>query len=409
MMSKRSSQSKDRRRAERERQQRWGKQQKALREKQILGDMQYFVDNGFFDTEARQQEAVAQSLQASQDWRSEPEFADLAFDLYLNQRALQQAWHEMEFDPEAFRQLSEDDQADENFELRALAIERMLTPEFKKQFHARLERFRIRLRQQRQWEPLAKASMVQLMLEKDAAQDASTWPECLLVFQLHTEAVERYIELQDAAEAALTQALQGLGKATGDELSADELEQLEVILQAADRTTPGLLEFLDRSTGEAFDEALQALRDSIFFFNLFSPEETNAFTRRFVAALVNANPQHTNPEDLAPEEAAAVDDAISQAVAVYLDELDTPQRRAELYELARTRLAETATQAEDPLSGQAELLLQLLEDDALPLADNDFFQAALMGETDFHFQLAARQQDGDTRDLDDDQQPGAEP
>jgi hypothetical protein len=408
-MSNRIRQSKDKRRAERERQKRWGKQQKALREKQILGDMQYFADNGFFDTEARQQEAVAQSLWNSRDWRSEPEFADLAFDLYHNQRALQQAWHEMEFDPEAFKQLSEDDQADENFELRALAIERMLTPEFKQQFHARLNRFRTRLRQQQQWELLAQASMVQFMLEKDDPQNASAWPECMLIFHLHTEAVERYIELQDAAEAALTQALQRLGKATGDELSADELEQLEMILQAADRATPGLLEFLDRSTDEAFDEALQALRDSIFFFNLFSPEETDAFTRRFVAALVDANPQRGDPENLSPEEAAVVDEAISQVVVAYLDELDTPHRRAEIYDLARARLAETAAQAEDPLSEQAEFLLQLLEDDSLPLADNDFFQAALMGEANFYSQLAARQQDGDTHDLDGDQLSSAEP
>jgi hypothetical protein len=408
-MSNRTRQSKDKRRADRERQKRWGKQQKALHEKQILGDMQYFVDAGFFDTEARQQEAVAQSLWNSRDWRSEPEFADLAFDLYHNQRALQQAWHEMEFDPEAFKLLSEDDQADENFELRALAIERLLTPEFKQQFHARLNRFRTRLRQQQQWEPLAEASMVQLMLEKDDPQNASAWPECMLIFHLHTEAVERYIELQDAAEAALTQALQRLGKATGDELSADELEQLEMILQAADRATPGLLEFLDRSTDEAFDEALQALRDSIFFFNLFAPEETDAFTRRFVAALIDANPQRADSENLSPEEVAVVDEAISQAVVAYLDELDTPHRHAELYDLARARLAETAAQAEDPLSEQAEFLLQLLEDDSLPLADNDFFQAALMGEAHFYSQLAARQQDDDTHDLDGDQLSSAEP
>jgi hypothetical protein len=123
----------------RERQKRWGKQQKALREKRLLGDMRYFVDNGWFDNGTRQQEALASALWSSQEWRREPEFADLAFDLYLNQRALQQAWHEMEFDPEAFQQLQEDDQADENFQLHALAIER-LSPAFST--HARLEQFR---------------------------------------------------------------------------------------------------------------------------------------------------------------------------------------------------------------------------------------------------------------------------
>jgi hypothetical protein len=407
-MSKRSKHSKDKYSTERARQKRWGKQQKVLHEKQFLDDMQFFVENGYFETEARQQEALEHSLWSSQEWRGEPEFSDLAFDPYLNQRALQQAWHEMEFDPEAFKQLSEDEQADENFELRALAIERLLTSEFKKQFTARFERFRERLRQREQWEPLAQASMVQFMLEKDDGQQVSAWPECMLIFQLHDEAVERYSTLQDAAETALTQALYQLGKATGDELTDDEQEQLEELLQAADRTTPGLLEFLDRSTDEAFDEALRAMRDSIFFFNLFSLEETDVFMNRFVAALVKANPRRAAPEDLEPEEVAAADDAIAQAVAVYLDELDTPQRRSELYDLARTRLAVAATQAEDPLRDQAELLLQLLEDDSLPLADNDFFQAALMGETNFYLQRAARQQDGDATDRRDDQFPDAE-
>ena len=408
-MSKRNKKSKDKRQAERERQKRWGKQQKALHDKQVLSDMQYFVDNGRLDTEEHQQKAVEQALWNSQDWRHEPEFADLSFDPYLNQRALQQAWHEMEFDPEAFKQLSEDEQADENFELRALAIQRLLTPEFEKQFCTRLDRFRGRLRQEKRWEQLAQAGMVRLMLEKDDPQHQSAWPECMLIFRLHTEAVDRYIELQDAAEDALTQALQQLGKATGDELSEAEQEQLEELLQAADQTTPGLLEFLDRSTDEAFDEALQTLRDSIFFFNLFSLEEANAFIRRFVSALVEANPQRADPEDLDPEEVAAVDDAIAQAIAVHLDELDTPQRRAALYDQARTRITEAVTQAEEPLSAQAELLLQLLEDDSLPLADNDFFQAALMGEANFYIQLAARQTDGGTRDPDNDQLAGAEP
>jgi hypothetical protein len=41
----------------------------------------------------------------------------------------------------------------------------------------------------------------------------------------------------------------------------------------------------------------------------------------------------------------------------------------------------------EPLCDQAELLLQLVVDDARPLAENAFFQAALMGEAHYYFQL----------------------
>ncbi len=401
-MSKRTSQTPDKH----ERQKRWGKQQRALREKQLLGDMQHFVDNGWFDTDIRQQEALANSLWGSQEWRSEPEFADLTFDLYLNQRALQQAWHEMEFDPDAFQQLSEDDQADENFQLHALAIERLLTLAFKQQFHARLEQFRRRLRETQQGELLAQASLVQLLLENDDSQADSTWPECMLIFQLHMEAVDRYLALQNAAEAALEQALQRLGRMTDDALTDAEQEQLEALLQAADRATPGLLEFLEHSTDQVLDEALQAVRDAIFFFNLFSLDEADAFTRRFVAALVEANPQHVEPDALPPEETAAVDEAIQQVVFNYLIELDTPRRRRELYQQARARLAEAVSSLAEPLCDQAKLLLQLVEDDALPLAENAFFQAALMGEAHYQFQLTPPQDDrppdSDDKDQSDD-------
>jgi hypothetical protein len=399
-MSKRTSQTP----GKHERRKRWGKQQKALREKQLLGDMQHFVDNGWFSTDVRQQEALANSLWSSQDWRREPEFADLAFDPYLNQRALQQAWHEMEFDPDAFQQLSEDDQADENFQLHALAIERLLTPAFKQQFHARLEQFRQRLRETLQGELLAQASLVQLLLENDDAQADSAWPECMLIFQLHTEAVDRYLDLQSAAEAALEQALQRLGKTTGDALSDAEQVQLEELLQAADRATPGLLDFLDRSTDQAFDEALQAVRDAIFFVNLFSLDEADAFMRRFVAALVEANPLQGEPEALPSDETTAVDDAIQQVVCNYLIELDTPRRRRELYQQARTHLIEAVANAAEPLCDQAEILLQLVDDDTLPLAENAFFQAALMGEAHYHFQITPPQDDPSI-DPDDEDRP----
>lgn len=405
-MSKQSKRSKEQRQEERERQQRWGKQQKALHEKQLLRDMQPLTANGGFATEALQERVVAQALSDSQGWRHEPEFADLVFDPYVNRHALEQAWHEMEFDPEAFERLSEDEQDEQTLELHVLALGRVLTPQFKKDFLRCLERFRGRLRQKRQWEPLAQASLVQLLLESELQPDESAWPECLLIFQLHTEAVDRYVELQNAAETAMTQALQTLGKTAEDELNEAESAQLEELLQEAARSTPGLLDYLERTTDEVFDDALHAVRGGLFFFNLFSPEETQAFMHRFVAALVAANPQRADPEDLSPEEVAEVDEAITNAVAVYLDDLDTPQRRAEFYQLARVRLAETAAQAEDPLKSQAELLQHFLEDETLPLADNELFQAALMGEADFYFKLTKRSRGDDSPDRDAVEPPG---
>ena len=390
---------------EHQHQQRWGKQQQAMRENQFARDMQYFADNGQFDTEAQQQETLARVLWNSQDWRHEAEFSDLVFDPYDNERALQQAWNEMEFDPEAYEQLSEEEQDDEDFELHALAIERVLTPEIQKDFSRRLDRFRARLRHQRQWETLAEASLVQLTLESEDTEDVLTWPECMLIFTLHTEAVDRYLELQTAAETAMNQALQTLGKSPEDELSEAEREQFEELVQTAAGDTPGLLEFLDRTTDEAYDEALRAVRDAVFFFGLFSQEEAEEMLHRFTTTLLQANPQGAAPEDLSRDALAKVDRAIANMVAIYLTEIDTPQRRLDLYQLARTRLAEAEAEAEEPLNAQAELLQQFLEDETLPLADNEFFQAVLMGEANYYLQLAAQTKEDDAPDLADDDQP----
>lgn len=399
-MSK-SHSAKDSRRAEQDRQKRWGRQQKALHENQLQRDMDFYTERGMLAGTTHWQETAAQALWDSQAWRSEPEFADLAFDPFVCWTAVKQAGQEMEFDPAEHAALPEDEQDAEDFELQTLAIERVLTPLFKKNFYARLEQFRQRLRHEEQLERLAQASLVQYVLETAERQNESAWPECLLIFQLHSDAVDQYIRWQEAAHTALLAAFQTLGKTPEDVLTAAEQEQINVLLEETARATPGLIEFLDHAAEEAFDDALQALRDTVFFLNLFTPAEVDGFARQFMTALVAANPQQANPEDLTPDEVAAIDDTIFQAIVDYLNELDTPLRRAELYQQAATRLTEIAAQAEKPLEGQAELLLQLLDDDTQPLADNDFFQAAIMGETNYYFHLSDEASTGDDPDIDD--------
>src|SRR5512143_3509732 len=179
-MGKHSRQSKDKRKAERDRKKRWGQQQKALHANQLTRDLAYYDERGLFTSQAVWNETASQVLWDSQNWRGGIEFLDLAFEPYQTGQAMSQAWQELQFNPEEFKQLSDADQDDRNFELNARAIEINLSPEFKRDLLQRLERYRRRLRSGKRWEALAQAALVQTILETSDQAGEAAWPECML-------------------------------------------------------------------------------------------------------------------------------------------------------------------------------------------------------------------------------------
>jgi uncharacterized protein (DUF1697 family) len=392
-MSKRSQQAKDKRKAERDRKKRWGQQQKTLRANQLMRDLTYYEEQGLFASQAKWSETTSQVLWDSQQWRDEPEFRNLAFDPYRTGQAMNLAWQELQFDPEEFEQLSDADKDDRNFELNARAIRVNLSPEFKKDFLQRLERYRLRLRTIRQWEALAQAALVQMVLETSDQAGEAAWPECMLVYQLHYEAVDEYLRLQEAADTALGQAMQTIGH-TEDTLDAqltdEQRTQITTNVEQAARHTPGLLDFLKRAADDMIDEALSAVQDAELQCHLFTKQETDLFFAYFLAALVEGSAGQTSPEDLPPDKRAQVQQLIDEAVADCLDKIDTPQRRAELYATARTVLQDLQKYADlEHTRSRATLLLPLLDDESTALADNEFFIAAISGEFGARWQAEA--------------------
>jgi hypothetical protein len=223
----------------------------------------------------------------------------------------------------------------------------------------------------------------------------------MLIYQIHYEAVGNYLRLQEAAETALDQALQTVGHdpAAGNvPLTEAERTQLAETLEQAAQHTPGLLDFLEHAADDMIDDALNALRSGELCYHLFTPEETNIYSAHFLIALVDSGAAQVMPEDLSPQERAEVDQQINEAIAGCLDEIDTPSRRAELYAAARAALEQQqARELADSPTSYAALLLPLLDDAEMPLADNEFFAAAITGE--FSLRWAA---EADARDLDED-------
>lgn len=383
-MSKHSQQSKAKRKAERERQKRWGQQQKTRHANQLARDLAYYEERGLFASQAKWSETASQALWDSQDWRGEPEFSDLTFDPYQVGQAMHQAWEELQFDPDEFEQLSDDDKEDRNFELNAYAMQLRLLPEIKKDFLRRLERYRQRLRAGKRWEALAQAGLVQMILETSDQANEEVWPECMLLYQIHYEAIGEYLRLQEAAGAILDHALTALEPDNhSPKLSLTEAEQAQIsaTLEQAAQRTPGLLDFLQQAADDILDEALSAVHAAEINCQLFTTRETNLCFAYFVAALGETGSGQVMPDELPPQERAAVRQHIDDALADCLDEIDTPSRHAELYAAARTALQYFSEQAEqEQIKAHAQLLLPLLDDGTVPLADNEFFTMALLGE-----------------------------
>lgn len=383
-MAKRGKPTKDRRKAERERKKRWGQQQKNLHIKQLQHDLRYYEENGQMASEERWEETVFQALWDSQNWRNEVEFRELAFEPFATGQAMNRAWQAAPLKISELDSLPEEEREERTFEINAHAINLLLTPEFKKIFLQQLDRFRLRLRAAKRWETLAQVSVMQMALEAAMQTEDDLWPECGLIFQLHFEAVGEYLRLQEAAGDALNTAMQQLGLESDSSVpvfSEEESLQIEAALKQASQQTPGLQEFLAHAADEAVDDALAVIHRGEINCHLFTEQELKLFLVFFLTALKEADAEQADPEDLPAAERAKINARLDESITDFLDHVDTPERHPEFYRDARLALDELCQGPDDDWQTmQANLLRPLLEDDTVPLSENDFFLSAIMGE-----------------------------
>jgi hypothetical protein len=397
-MAKRGKSSKEKRQAERDHQKRLELEHKARRRNQLTRDLAHYAELGLLDQQDVWSETATKALWDSQAWRTEPEFAAFKFDIYDSGRAMGQAWAEAKFDVEAYHRLSEDEQDDMTFELNATALAQVLTPEIKRDFFQRLEKFRQRLRTKREAEKLAQAALVQLVLEtsaESAEANAEVWAECALVHEAFTDAVEEYARLAEAAEEAFSSAREALGapqeaaaNVAAEVIDADEIIDADGVGKMADvlsqkiALTPGLMDFLARQSDELFDAALLALRNHELKLDLYTPEELRAFTVEFAAALLDAGIdfERDQPDRISESKERRIHENVGDRAGDWLDSLDE-ERRAALLATARRQL--NALVHEEGRTGMyARSLLSLLEDDTEALGDNEVMLTALFAEYD---------------------------
>ncbi|MBI5567326.1 MAG: hypothetical protein HY870_20675 [Chloroflexi bacterium] len=381
-MAKRSKPSKEKKQAERDRRKRLAAEQKTQHQNQLMRDLAFYADRNLFESEAAWSEAATEALWASQNWRDEPEFAGLAFDIYASGQVMMDTWEQLQIDVEALKQLSDDERDDKGFELHAAAISHVLTPEFKHDFFTRLDRFRQRLRARHEREQLAQAAMVHLVLETSAGSAEvgdMAWAECMLVYGVFIEAVQRFVDLSEAAGALVENSNIADPDVLLDQLATGDSDPQTAALVEKARQTPGLMDFLQHQSDQLIDTALQTILDDRLQLELFTAEDLLDFQQAFIAALstVRVDLDLTRPDRLTDRQVQRVAESIDNAARDWLDALDEA-RVTELYTVARQRLTEFAHQS-DEIAPQAAMLLPLVadDDDELP-GDNDVFVYTLL-------------------------------
>ncbi len=385
-MAKHGKPSKEKRQAERDRQKRLALEKKQQQHARLMRDMAFYADRDILESPPAWGEVSIESLWQSQNWRGEPEFAPLRFNAHDAGKAMETAFAELEFDPVQLSQLSEDERDDRTFELNAHAIHLYLTPAFKRDLLQRLVRFRERLRFHHESETLAQASLVQLMLQSEAEEVQKVWGQCMLVYQLHLEAVNEFVRLSDAAETAIKPALDLLSEDMTALAIAQAAEQgtAGVELEQAMKTVPGLRDFLYQSADRVVEQAGQAVFNGDLVLDLFTPEElagfAERFAERFTGAIVKAGVDPGQPTRVKMKTMQRIGGDIFATITDGLKAIDTPPRRAALYTAAREHLQQMMQQSGQDALFAASLLTTLKEDEGSPLAENYLLTRALFGE-----------------------------
>ena len=400
-MAKRSKPSKDKKQAERDRRKRLAAEQKTQHQNQLMRDLAFYAERNLFESQAAWSEAATEVLWESQNWRAESEFAGLAFDIYASGQAMMDTWEQLHIDADALRQLPDDERDDKGFELHATAISHVLTPEFKRDFFARLDRFRQRLRARHEREQLAQTAMVQLVLETSAGSAEvgdMAWAECMLVYGVFVEAVQQFAALSEAAGALVEDSdITNPDELLNQLATGDSNPKTETLVEKA-KQTPGLMDFLQHQSDQLIDTALQTILDDRLQLELFTEDDLRDFQQAFIAALstVRVDLDLTRPDRLTDQQVQRVAESIDDAARDWLDAL-AEARITDLYMIARQRLTELARQS-DEIAPQAAMLLPLVaadDDEELP-GDNDVFVYTLLRQ---HRRIAlaqAQTSDSDT-------------
>jgi len=313
----------------------------------------------------------------SSRWRTEPEFADLSFDPVDAGRTITRIVSEEPDLADQVKRLRGSAREDKAFDVNRRAIEAMISPAFKQQFFTRLSRFRQRLRDLHNRETLAQAALVDMTL-RTPGKSGELWGACMLVYQIFIDAVDQYFRLSDATETAIMSAQPTLGDVSIESVLQAPFgaHPAESALLEATKKTPGLMDFLQRQAYDMIDEALGALFTAQINLGLFTKEELETLVER--TADLFAQEGWENFQAVGKAERRRLAESLHSLAVETLGEIDTPERRAEIFSTARQRVKELSRQKERE-GGLAAALAVLLSEET-PLGESSIMTRAFLGE-----------------------------
>jgi len=150
----------------------------------------------------------------------------------------------------------------------------------------------------------------------------------------------------------------------------------ESALLEATKKTPGLMDFLQRQAYDMIDEALGALFTAQINLGLFRREELETLMER--TAGLFAQEGWENFQAVGKAERRRLAESLHSLAVETLGEIDTPERRAEIFSTARQRVKELSRQKERE-GGLAAALAVLLSEET-PLGESSIMTRAFLGE-----------------------------
>jgi len=376
-MSKQRKVPKKQRRLRREEQRRQARDEAAPLDDVLVKDLTYLAERGVMASTERFEDAAFDAMYKSSRWRTEPEFADLSFDPVDAGQAITRIVSEEPDLADQVKRLRGSAREDKAFDVNRRALAAVMTPAFKQQFFTRLDRFRQRLRAQGNRETLAQAALVDMTLRMPG-KSGELWGACMLVYQIFIDAVDQYFRLSDVTEAAIMGAQQTLGDVSIESLLQAPFgaHPAESALLEATKKTPGLMDFLQRQAYDMIDEALGALFTAQINLGLFRREELETLMER--TAGLFAQEGWENFQAVGKAERRRLAESLHSLAVETLGEIDTPERRAEMFSTARQRVQELSRQKGRD-GGLAAALAVLLSEET-PLGESSIMTRAFLGE-----------------------------
>jgi hypothetical protein len=377
-MPKQRKVSKKQRRLRREEQRRQARTEVAPLDDVLVKDLTYLAERGVMASTKRFEDAAFDAMYKSSRWRTEPEFADLSFDPVDAGRAITRIVSEEPDLADQVKRLRGSAREDKTFDVNRRAIDAAMSPAFKQQFFTRLDRFRQRLRAQGNRETLAQAALVDMTLRMPG-KSGELWGACMLVYQIYSEALDQYFRLSDATETAIMSAQQTLGDVSIESVlqAPSGARPAEAALLEATKKTPGLMDFLQRQVYDMIDEALGALFMGEINLGLFTEEELETLVER--TADLFAQEGWENFQAVGKADQRRMAESLHSLAVETLGEIDTPERRAEIFSTARQRVKELSRRQKEREGGLAAALAVLLSEET-PLGESSIMTRAFLGE-----------------------------